>query len=134
MYICKYVPLSAVFFCVCALLNEIELIAYVWIFFLHRTNYILLRWPGLLHELKWNLNKPKFFLYWNLSTDKSKFIIYKKQKKRNKNNGSLCQSHITRQFETLINNIQQSKHMDVELLITWASVRPAVFLLGHFLS
>lgn len=134
MYIWKYVPLSAVFLCVCALLNEIELIAYVWIFFLHRTNYILLRWPGLLHELKWNLNKPKFFLYWNLSTDKSKFIIYKKQKKRNKNNGSLCQSHITRQFETLINNIQQSKHMDVELLITWASVRPAVFLLGHFLS
>lgn len=40
----------------------------------------------------------------------------------------------SRQFETLINNIQQSKHMDVELLITWASVRPAVFLLGHFLS
>lgn len=45
-------------------------------FFLHRTNYILLRWPGLLRELKWNLNKPKFFLYWNLSTDKFKFIIY----------------------------------------------------------
>lgn len=134
MYICKYVPLSAVFFvCVCSAkwdwVNRLCLN-----FFLHRTNYILLRWPGLLHELKWNLNKPKFFLYWNLSTDKSKFIIYKKQKKRNKNNGSLCQSHITRQFETLINNIQQSKHMDVELLITWASVRPAVFLLGHFLS
>lgn len=73
MQICSVI--RRVFF-VCALLNEIELIAYVWIFFLHRTNYILLRWPGLLHELKWNLNKPKFFLYWNLSTDKSKFIIY----------------------------------------------------------
>lgn len=62
MQICSVIRRFLVFFlCVCALLNEIELIAYVWIFFLHRTNYILLRWPGLSHELKWNLNKPKFF-------------------------------------------------------------------------
>lgn len=35
----------------CALLNEMEFIVYVWTV-LHRANCILLRWPGLLHELK----------------------------------------------------------------------------------
>lgn len=50
-------------------------------FFLHRTNYILLRWSGLLRELKWNLNKPKFFLYWNLSILISPNLSYIKSKR-----------------------------------------------------
>lgn len=79
MQICSVI--RRFFFCVCALLNEIELIAYVWIFFLHRTNYILLRWSGLLRELKWNLNKPKFFLYWNLSILISPNLSYIKSKR-----------------------------------------------------
>lgn len=50
-------------------------------FFLHRTNHILLRWSGLLRELKWNLNKPKFFLYWNLSILISPNLSYIKSKR-----------------------------------------------------
>lgn len=78
MQICSVI--RRVFLCVCSAkwdwVNRLCLN-----FFLHRTNYILLRWSGLLRELKWNLNKPNFFLYWNLSILISPNLSYIKSKR-----------------------------------------------------